>query len=191
MRQLAWTADGGGLCALASAVPGGVSGTALFTIDLAAGVARRLTDNLPGCPSGLVGTASGLPLATVAVGLDTTLNRLDPASGQLSELMRERGDLTALTASADGTVVAALHSTPRDGFNVWAGPPGGPLVRLTDLRPELRAVPLGEQERLAWAASDGQAIDGLLILPPGKTRADGPFPLITHSWTGGTTAHAP
>jgi dipeptidyl aminopeptidase/acylaminoacyl peptidase len=177
-RQLAWTTDGTSLAALASARPGGVSGTALFAIDLATGAARRLTDDLPGCPSGLVGGGS-LPLVTVAVGLDTTINRLDPASGQLSELLRERGDLNALTASADGTVVAALHSTPRDGFNIWSGPPAGPLARLTDLRPELRAVPLGEQERLAWAASDGLAIDGLLILPPGKARADGPFPLIT------------
>lgn len=178
-RQLAWTAGGKGLCALASANPGGVSGTALFTIDLTDGATRRLTDDLPGCPNALVGTEAGLPLVTVAVGLDTTLNRLDPPSGQLSELLRERGDLAMLTASADGTVVAALHSTPRDGLNIWAGPPGGPLARLTDLRPELRAVPLGEQERLAWEAGDGLALDGLLILPPGKTRADGPFPLLT------------
>jgi dipeptidyl aminopeptidase/acylaminoacyl peptidase len=178
-RQLAWTADGRGLVALASAIPGGVSGTALFAIALSDGAARRLTDDLPGCPSGLVGTSSGLPLVTIGLGLDSTLNRLDPATGQLSELLRERGDLAMLTASADGTVVAGLHSTPRDGFNVWAGPPGGPLARLTDLRPELRAIPLGQQERLAWQAGDGLALDGLLILPPGKTRADGPFPLVT------------
>ncbi|MFO0846875.1 MAG: prolyl oligopeptidase family serine peptidase, partial [Gemmataceae bacterium] len=177
-RQLAWTADNKSLCALASANPGGVSGTATFAINLSNGTSRRLTDDLPGCPSGLVGS-SNLPLVTVAVGLDTTLNRLDPASGQLSELLRERGDLAALTASADGTVVAALHNTPHDGFNIWAGAPNGPLTRLTDLRPELRAIPFGEQERLAWEASDGLALDGLLILPPGKTRADGPFPLVT------------
>ncbi|MFN8538797.1 MAG: hypothetical protein U0232_15140 [Thermomicrobiales bacterium] len=103
-------------------------------------------------PAGRSGAApfgsSNLPLVTkAAVGLDTTLNRLDPASGQLSELLRERGDLAALTASADGTIVAALHNTPHDGFNIWAGAPNGPLTCLTDLRPELRAIPFGEQER--------------------------------------------
>ena len=177
--NLLWTADDRTLCALASAVPGGVSGTALFAIEPGDATARRLTDALPGCPNGLAGGNAGLPLATVAVGLDTTINRLDPTSGHLAELGRERGDLLGLTVSADGETIAALHSTPHDGLNVWAGPVGGPLARLTDLRPELRTVPLGDQERLVWAATDGLALDGLLILPPGKTRADGPFPLLT------------
>lgn len=177
--NLAWTADDRTLCALASATPGGVSGSALFAIDPATCATRRLTDDLAGCPNGLATGTTGLPLATVAVGLDTTLNRLDPTSGHLAELARERGDLLGLTVSADGNTIAALHSTPHDGLNVWGGPVGGPLLRLTDLRPELRNVPLGEQERLAWQASDGLNLDGLLILPPGKSRADGPFPLLT------------
>ena len=32
---------------------------------------------------------------------------------------------------------------------------------------------------LAWQAADGLAIDGLLILPPGASEANGPFPLMT------------
>jgi dipeptidyl aminopeptidase/acylaminoacyl peptidase len=35
------------------------------------------------------------------------------------------------------------------------------------------------QERLSYQASDGLALDGLLILPAGRSRADGPFPLVT------------
>ena len=177
-RQLIWVADDRHLCALASAAPDGVAGTAIFVIDSATGAARRLTDGLDGCPSALVGPHMGPPLVTVAVGLDSTLNRLNFGTGRLTELFRERGDLTGLTVSGDGGTVAALHSTAHDALNVWTGPVAGPLARLTDLWPELRSFALGEQERLRWAASDGLALDGLLILPPGKTRADGPFPLV-------------
>lgn len=177
--QLAWTSGDRAIVALASANPGGVSGTALFAIDPETGATRRLTDDLAGCPNGLGTSADGQTVVTVAMGLDTTINRLDPASGHLAEIGRERGDVAGLTVSADGGTIAALRSTPHDGLNVWAGPAAGPLSRLTDLRPELRAVPLGEQERLTWAAPDGLLLDGLLILPPGKSRADGRFPLIT------------
>ncbi len=177
-RQLRWTANDRHLCALASATPGGVAGTAIFAIDPATGAARRLTDGLDGCPSGLAGGRTGQPLVTVATGLDTTLNRLDPDTGHLTELCREPGDLAGLTTDNTGGTVAVLHSTAHDALNVWAGPAGGPLSRLTDLWPELRSCALGEQERLSWAATDGLTLDGLLILPPGKTRADGPFPLV-------------
>jgi dipeptidyl aminopeptidase/acylaminoacyl peptidase len=36
----------------------------------------------------------------------------------------------------------------------------------------------GTQERLTWTASDGLSLDGLLVLPPGRSRADGPLPLV-------------
>ncbi len=37
----------------------------------------------------------------------------------------------------------------------------------------------GTQERLRYTARDGLDLDGLLVLPPGRTRDDGPFPLVT------------
>jgi Prolyl oligopeptidase family/short chain dehydrogenase/WD40-like Beta Propeller Repeat len=46
-------------------------------------------------------------------------------------------------------------------------------------RPELRAISWGTQERLSYQASDGLTLDAVLILPAGKSREDGPFPLIT------------
>jgi dipeptidyl aminopeptidase/acylaminoacyl peptidase len=49
---------------------------------------------------------------------------------------------------------------------------------VSDLAPELAEVEWGPQERLAWRAADGLELDGVLILPPGRTRADGPFPLV-------------
>ena len=80
-----------------------------------------------------------------------------------------------------------LATTLYEPRNVHAGPPGGPLVRLSDTRPALCRISWGAQERLSYQASDGLGLDGLLILPPGRTRADGPFPL-DHPVHGGPYA---
>ncbi len=177
-NNLTWDRSGESIAYIARAAEGGASGNGLFLLRVAEAAPRRLVPDLPACPLALCqGAGSGI-LLTVATGLDTTLQRLDPETDELTELLRLPGELASPAVSADGRLVVALRSTPDSPLNVWAGPPDGPLARLTDLRPELRAVAWGSQERLAWRAADGLDLDGLLILPPGKGRTDGPFPLI-------------
>lgn len=178
-HSLVWGGDGRRLFFLARAEPGDVGGQAIFTVDLAERTPRALATDLPSCPMALCREPAAAPLVAVAEGLDSTIRRLDPATGDLAAVSRWRGDLGGLSAGADGRAVAIVASTPDEPANIWAGPPEGPLRRLSDLRPELREIAWGRQERLAWTARDGLALDGLLILPPGKGRADGPFPLIT------------
>lgn len=59
----------------------------------------------------------------------------------------------------------------------------GLLARITGSHRPGRTIPAdvewGIQERLRYQAADGLDLDGLLVLPIGKTQADGPFPLIT------------
>ncbi|HEX5405833.1 MAG TPA: S9 family peptidase [Pseudonocardiaceae bacterium] len=175
-RQLAWWRDNTGwhLAYLASTPPGLIGGMAVFDVDLATGQHRNLTERLPACPLGLVQVADGAPLVVVADGLETTVNRVT-ADG-LTELARH-GQIDHLTANHDGTVLAAVVSSAHERHNVHVGLP---FRRLTDTRPELVDIEWGAQERLAYRAADGLALDGLLVLPPGKTRADGPFPMITN-----------
>jgi dipeptidyl aminopeptidase/acylaminoacyl peptidase len=116
---------------------------------------------------------------TVAEGLDMWGGRLGPGAERPEVLSRYDGALWSLDVSADGGTVAALRSTAEEPAEVWAGPPEGPLRRLTDLNPQLRKIDWGPQERLSWRAPDGLELDGLLILPPGKGRSDGPFALVT------------
>ena len=87
-------------------------------------------------------------------------------------------------------MVAALASTSYEPVNVHAGPPGDQLIRLSDTQPELRAISWGNQERLSYRASDGLGLDGLLIVPAGRSRADGPFPLITWVHGGPDSRHS-
>jgi dipeptidyl aminopeptidase/acylaminoacyl peptidase len=198
-RDLAWwqAADGWHLAWLRITPPGVVGGMAVFDVPVPAapeganpGAAspgadgagaghRNLTDGLDRCPEELAQVAAGPPLAVLGAGLDTEISRLDPATLRFRLLARGPGRVRGLTASAAGDVIAARLSTPGEPEDVWAGPPDGPLRRLSDISPGLRGRTWGVQERLTWVADDGLALDGLLVLPPGASRADGPFSLVT------------
>ncbi|KJS24882.1 MAG: hypothetical protein VR75_12990 [Hyphomonadaceae bacterium BRH_c29] len=57
-------------------------------------------------------------------------------------------------------------------------PGSGALSPLGNVAPHLSDQKLGAIEPVSFTARDGLEIPGYLTLPPGKTRADGPFPLI-------------
>ncbi|WP_433292341.1 S9 family peptidase [Pseudonocardia sp. CA-142604] len=190
-----WRADAGWhLAYLAKTPPGLVGGAAVFDVAVPtsgkASEHRNLTGGMSICPSQLVQIDSGAPLALFADGLDTAIHRLDPADPQFVEISRVQGFARFLTASGRGDVVAAVVSTAYEPRDVHAGSSLGPLVRISDTRPELRDVRWGVQERLSYAAFDGLVLDGLLILPSGKSRQDGPFPLVTLIHGGPYDRHA-
>ena len=169
--SVAWT-DGGGLCVLGPVEAGGQTGFGIFVAALDDDALRLVTDGLDADPLAL---AAGAAVVAVARGLDTYLARLEDGDA-LVPLGSHTGTIYHVAASRDGSMVACVLY--REVPNVWAGPPDGELVRVSNLAPELADVEWGSQERLSWRAPDGLELDGLLILPPGRTRADGPFPLV-------------
>jgi dipeptidyl aminopeptidase/acylaminoacyl peptidase len=175
-----WRADGGWhLAYLARPEPFGGDAVYDVAVSAAAAVHRDLTAGMAVCPAELAQVADGPPLALFADGLDTTIYRLDPELLRFGSVSVRDGLADSLTASRSGAVIAALASSACEPVHVQAGPPAGQLVRLSDTQPALRAIRWGRQERLSYRASDGLGLDGLLVLPPGRSRADGPFPLIT------------
>ncbi|MEV6824638.1 S9 family peptidase [Amycolatopsis sp. NPDC051102] len=171
--SLTWWRDETGwrLAYLGLTPPGLIGGDAIFDAE----GHRNLTAGMSVCPIGLAESGDGSLLALFAEGLDTTIRRFDPATGTFAELGLAPGSLQSLTAG--GGKVAVVASTATEPETVHCGPPGGPLTRLGE--PPLRGIRWGAQERLSYRAEDGLELDGLLILPPGRTRADGPFPLVT------------
>jgi dienelactone hydrolase len=193
-----WQADDGWhLAHLGVTAPGLVGGMAVLDIvvpevgQAVAGAAWNLTEGMTVCPMELVQVGDGAPLALFADGLDTAVYRLDPASRTFRPVSSRKGSAESLTAGgADGGIVAMVASANPEPVDVYAGAVEGPLRRLSDTRPELRGLEWGEQERLSYRAGDGLELDGLLVLPPGRTREDGPFPLLTfvhggpyHRWS--------
>jgi dipeptidyl aminopeptidase/acylaminoacyl peptidase len=181
-----WRAqDGWHLSYLARTPPDLVGGDAVFDVVVSTGRTRNLTAGMTVCPVELVQAGSGTPLALFADGLDTAVHRLDEHVG---EVTRVKGFAKFLAVRGD--VITAVVSTSHEPKDVHAGSQGRPLTRLSDTSPELRDVRWGTQERLSYKASDGLALDGLLILPPGKSRQDGPFPLVTLVHGGPYDRHA-
>ena len=179
-----WNHDGEWhLAHLAVTPPNLIGGLAVLdTVPPVTGPAvehRNLTLGMPVSPTELVQVADGPPLALFADGLDTALYRLDPQSRRFHQLSSAPGELAGLSASRSGETYAVLWSTAYEPGNVHAGPVGGPLIRLSDTSPQLRGIRWGVQQRLGYQASDGLPLDGLLILPAGRTREEGPFPLVT------------
>ncbi|PXY20806.1 S9 family peptidase [Prauserella muralis] len=177
-RSLAWWPgeDGWHLGYLALTPPLLQAGTAVFDLAVDSRVLRNRTSGIPMCPTELHQTDAA-PLIVFADGLNTTLARLDPTGP--TTLSRHRGRLDDLTTTPTGEKIAVLTGTRYEPANVHAGPPAGPLRRITNTRPELNGIALGTQQPLAYRAADGLDLDGLLVLPVGKAASDGPFPLVT------------
>lgn len=152
------------------------AGTELFDLALDERFLSNRTADLPMCPTELRQTDAA-PLVVFADGLNTTLARLDPDGP--TTLSRHPGRLNSLTTTPTGERIAALTGTRHHPTNVHIGPPTGPLRKITDTRPELNGITLGTQQPLAYRAADGLELDGLLVLPAGKTALEGPFPLVT------------
>jgi dipeptidyl aminopeptidase/acylaminoacyl peptidase len=179
-ESLAWWADDGSWHLAYLAEPDPYGGFAVYDIVPGASAAPRdLTTGMDVSPSELAQVATGAPLAVFARGLDTEIHRLDPGSMRFRRLSTQVGLIASLTASRSGEVVALLATTAYEPRDVHAGAPAGPLRRISNTQPELRGIEWGTQERLSYQASDGLALDALLILPVGRSRPDGPFPLIT------------
>ena len=179
-----WSADDGWHVAfLAVTPPGPVGGLAVLDIPVptvgAAGQQHNMTAGMSVCPTELVQVAGAAPLALFADGLDTAVYRFDPGPRRFRRVSTCAGGVDSLTVSSSGEVIAVRVSTPVRPRDVHAGPVVGALARLSDTWPDLRGIRWGTQERLSYHAPDGLALDALVILPAGRTRRDGPFPLIT------------
>lgn len=177
-HSLAWWPgeDGWHLGYVALTPPVLQAGTAVFDLAVDSRGRRNRTADQPMCPTELRQTDSA-PLVVFANGLNTTLARLDPTGPTL--LSQHPGLLDNLTTIRAGGRIAALTGTRYQPANVHVGPPTGPLRKITDTRPELNGIALGTQQPLAYRAADGLELDGLLVLPAGKTAPEGPFPLVT------------
>ncbi|MBF9069566.1 S9 family peptidase [Streptacidiphilus fuscans] len=178
---------------LGTTPPGGAGGRAVLDVTVPeSGVAalpaaatsadacrhRDLTEGLDVCPTDLVQHPDGRPpLALFAEGLDSALRRYDPATGCFDRLTVIPGRADGPAVDGTGEVVALLISAGHAPVDVHVRRGAEAFRQVSDTRPHFREVVWGAQERLSWRAPDGLEIEGVLVLPPGRTRADGPFPL--------------
>ncbi len=100
----------------------------------------------------------------------------------------EGQNVTILSKTEDNkmvTIYAENDSNPGEYFLYEEGP--GTISSLGGTYPELKASQIGSTMRADYTARDGLNIPAYLTLPPGKTKADGPFPTVVMPH-GGPTA---
>ena len=127
------------------------------------------------------------PLSLQVVGFQTYTDRLVQAFDD-PKLRAQHEELSA--AFPDAVVTLEAWRADRAESVVKVETPGvppdyylftmatGELSPVGNGAPHLADRPLGQVEDILYTAADGLAIPGYLTLPPGKTRADGPFKLI-------------
>lgn len=93
--------------------------------------------------------------------------------------------------SGDGRDLVADVGTPERFAELYRLPARGQTlpVRLTELNPHTEGWKLPKMEIFTWTAPDGTPVEGILEVPYGWTKEQGPLPtlILIH---GGPTAHA-
>lgn len=130
----------------------------------------------PACALGVRPTGDGGLVLLVAAGLDTRLERVDPASGRRTTEWTATGDVACFDVGPHGALVLACH-LQRGPLEVWAGPPESPR-RLSDHHRALDGVALGAVEDFFFEAPDGATLDGILVRPAGSAASAGPWPTV-------------
>lgn len=177
--SITWSADGKALYFFAQGGQAKVTSYQLWTVDLeSSGEPVLLTKGLPACVFGVAGGRTRADiLALVAEGTETAVYRLQTEDHAFNKITHFPGDLGSLSVSADGQTLAVIGSVAERPHEVYAGNVGEGLQRVSNVHTWLDDVKLGEQEIVHWSRPDLD-LDGLLIWPPGKSRADGPLPTI-------------
>jgi dipeptidyl aminopeptidase/acylaminoacyl peptidase len=105
------------------------------------------------------------------------VHRIDPETNEGTVVTHFTGDIAGFSVSDDGSVIGLLASTPQRADDLYAIRNGNDPQRVSNFHTLLDGIELGPQEVLTWERA-GVGLDGILIWPPGKSRADGPLPCI-------------
>jgi dipeptidyl aminopeptidase/acylaminoacyl peptidase len=196
-RQIAdpvWSPDGGQIAFIMGARSDrDIVGGDLAVFDLRTGALTNLTRGQPITVTSLAWTPSA-PLTFAAyVSGQQAVGCVDPDGGPPRILWRDRASFERfwprISLSQTGRIVTTKEDpvTPREvwtadiqpGVQLEAAPgvqPGALSWRqLSDLNPAARSWSHPVFHDVAWQASDGTRLSGIVAIPPG----DGPLPLVT------------
>jgi dipeptidyl aminopeptidase/acylaminoacyl peptidase len=147
------------------------------------GTEGRLAPVAPGLEGYLkqiVPLPDGSLLVTANISTVMRVSRVEPTSGIVRTLREQRGWLSNLSASRDGTVIAFIATDPRHFPEIYVaqGPEGIASARpMTGVNAALTAQPQPEIETVSWDDGAGGTVEGALFWPPGRKGEKG-LPLI-------------
>ncbi|MBY5993321.1 alpha/beta hydrolase family protein [Ferrimonas balearica] len=92
--------------------------------------------------------------------------------------------------SAKGRELALTHNGLDHFYELYSGRVGRTPERRTNINPQTAAWQLPQLSIVRWTAPDGSPVEGILELPHGYQKSDGPLPLVVQIH-GGPTAATP
>lgn len=177
--SIAWSADGSRLFFVGASGATPVSSNQLWVVDATGNDRPRcISADAPNCFGSLTRAADGDNiLAVIACGVESEIHSIDPRTHERTVIAHVSGDINGLSASKDGSVLGMIASTPDRPDDLYVLRDGGEPRRVSNLNSTLDEIELGPQEVLTWERT-GVELDGILLWPPGKSRADGPLPCV-------------
>ena len=117
-------------------------------------------------------------LATMADRFANTLWVIDVETGASSQVNTDRLSVAEFDTSTGGDIVfVASDSYHKGRIYLRRHDVIDQLNLIFDANPQLANLTLGEQRRVTWRNSDGEEVDGILILPP-NYESGSRYPLI-------------
>ncbi|USD37391.1 S9 family peptidase [Ferrimonas sp. SCSIO 43195] len=89
-----------------------------------------------------------------------------------------------------GKTMVMSHNSLDHFYDLYQGKVGKTPHRITNINPQTDNWKLPQISRFQWTAPDGSQVEGMLELPPGYKKSDGPLPLVVQIH-GGPTAATP
>ena len=136
----------------------------------------------PRCTTGIVHAPGGSrTLLSIADGLANRLEWVDPVTGERTVAEDVPGDLgdVGLALTPDGPLLAVVRYDDQPVPRVLVGRPGA-LTAVSDHGAHVADVPMGTAEPLHATATDGVALDAVVIRPPGGGEGPWPTAVLVH-----------
>jgi dipeptidyl aminopeptidase/acylaminoacyl peptidase len=128
---------------------------------------------------------------TIAHGLTTRIEWLDPASGEFEPLYGYlNGDLRAanLFMHNGRPLLAVVRTSGSEPPELFVGQPGD-LRQISNHHAPLREFAFGAQEPFSWQAPDGLELDGVLIQPANESSGPHPTVVLVHGGPYGRSSN--
>ncbi len=181
-HNLTWSPDGNALLYVGGHDPQPQGSFTVYSVPADGSSAYRLVGpsrDVGYCVTGLQSVpGSDRVVITIAEGLTTRLDWLDPTTGEMETLYGyPEGDVIGADVLLQGEqpLLAVVRSSGSEPPEVHVGRSDA-LRKVSDHHAPLRDFSFGTQQPFHWKAPDGLPIDGVLIRPPHAP--EGPLPLV-------------
>lgn len=176
--------DGSQLSLIAGVDMNDPAATTLHLVDTATGAYRALNAGAAEAAVDAEWLADGRLASVIHVGVQSRL-RIYNADGSVSEEF-DPGELILTRVETGGNRVAFAANAPQHPTELFVWQEGS-FVRWTEHNDWLSDITFGEQRAYTYTATDGQEVEGVLILPVGGA-PEGGAPTIMNVH-GGPEAH--